>query len=164
MIILQKSKKGNLLIFISLSLILRQYPYVHCYVKIDSKIEFKRIIFVNKICFFIHKIGRRDFFSFFENYDRDFRTFGIRIAKIRLQIRTHLPQNRLYRVWNGLTPPYTASTTATTKNLKKQHQNMINVGLCSQISDKWVNIWCRKTFIRLYTCLNSQNTTKMLIF
>ena len=129
-----------------------------------QKSNLKELFLSTKYVFLFIKSDEGIFFSFFENYDRDFRTFGIRIAKIRLQIRTHLPQNRLYRVWNGLTPPYTASTTATTKNLKKQHQNMINVGLCSQISDKWVNIWCRKTFIRLYTCLNSQNTTKMLIF
>ena len=34
--------------------------------------------------------------AFFENFDRDFGTLGIGIAKIRLQIRTRHPQNGLY--------------------------------------------------------------------
>ena len=33
---------------------------------------------------------------FFENFDRDFGTLGIELAKIGLQIRTRRPRNRLY--------------------------------------------------------------------
>ena len=34
-----------------------------------------------------------------------------------------------------LDPPSTGSTTTTTENRNPQHQNMINVGLCCQISE-----------------------------
>ena len=35
-------------------------------------------------------------FAFFGNFDRDFRTLGIELAEIRLQIRTRQPRIRLY--------------------------------------------------------------------
>ena len=38
----------------------------------------------------------KGFFHFFENFNRDFGTLGMEIAKIRLQIRTRRPRIRLY--------------------------------------------------------------------
>ena len=38
------------------------------------------------------------FFPFFENFDRNFGTLGIEIAKIGLQIQTRHPRIRLYQI------------------------------------------------------------------
>ena len=42
------------------------------------------------------KNGRSDFFHFFGNFERDFGTLGIGIAKIGLQVWTSRPRIRLY--------------------------------------------------------------------
>ena len=47
-------------------------------------------------------------------------------------------------------PSSTASITITSRNKHKYRQNIINVGLCCQISGTWVNNFCLKTLILLY--------------
>ena len=48
-----------------------------------------------KICFLVIKSDEALFVIFY-NFDRDFGTLGIGIAKIRLRIRTRHPRNRLF--------------------------------------------------------------------